>query len=100
MRKLLYWISKIGNIIVVAVWFVVGLVVLVPISCLFFKKVSFAYNKVTGKTNLTWREFIEIVRANGLLGKIAGVFIKLGVYAIGDLVEEYDLMDEYIYIPV
>lgn len=99
MRKLFYWLSKIGNVIVVASWFLIGIVVFIPLSSLFLKKITFKRNEVTGKTDLTWRKFISVVRTDGLFGRIMGVFIKLGVYAISDLVES-DIMDEYLYIPI
>ena len=99
MRKLFYWLAKIGNVIVVVAWFLIGIVVFIPLSSLFLKRISFSRDKVTGKTNLTWRKLIEIVRTDGLLGRISGTFVKLGVYTIGDLVES-DIMDEYLYIPI
>ena len=98
MRKLFYWLAKIGNAIVVVAWFLIGLVVFIPLSSLFLKPITFKRDEVTGKTDLTWRKFISVVRTDRLLGRILGMFIKLGVYAIGDLVGN-DIMDECLYIP-
>lgn len=99
MRTLFYWIAKIGNVIVVVAWFLIAIVVFIPLSALFLKKITYKRDKVTYKTDLTWRKFISIVRTDGLVGRLTGAFIKLGVYAMSDLVES-DIMDEYLYIPI
>lgn len=97
--KLVYWIAKIGNLIVVAAWLLIVLVAFIPLSCVFLKKITYTCDKVTGKTNLTWSDFIDVVRADGLFGRMSGIFIKFGINSISDLIE-HDLMDEYIYILV